>query len=119
MAKIRPPKADTHRNRLTVGGKLSHSPADVTTPTAALITAKIIFNSVTLTKSARFMCAYIAKFYLNNPMDIYEYMKLPLDIIPKEIFQQYKLRKFRSQGFCIYGNPKRHVWATPCRKSFK
>ena len=39
------------------------------------------------------MCADTAKLYLNNPMDIYEYMKLPLEIIPTEIIQQYNLRK--------------------------
>ena len=31
------------------------------------------------------MCADIANFYINNPMDIYDYMNLPLDIIPEEI----------------------------------
>ena len=34
------------------------------------------------------MCAEISDFCLNNPMDRYEYMKLPLEIIPSEIIQQ-------------------------------
>ena len=38
------------------------------------------------------MCADIANFYLNNPMNRYEYTKLPLDIILEEIIQQYNLR---------------------------
>ena len=92
MAKIRPQKAETHRTRLTVGGDLINFPCDVTTPTAYLITAKLIFNSVLSTKNAKFMCADIANFYLNNLMERYEYMKLPLDIIPEEIIQQYNLR---------------------------
>ena len=82
VAKIRPQKAETHCTRLIAGGNLINFPGDVTTPTADLITAKLIFNSVLSTKNAKFMCADIAKFYLNNPMEIYEYMKLPLDIIP-------------------------------------
>ena len=45
------------------------------------------------------MCAEIANFYLNNPMDRYEYMKLPLDIIPEEIIQQYNLRNLEQKGF--------------------
>ena len=45
------------------------------------------------------MCADIANFYLNNPMNRYEYMKLPLDIIPEELIQQYKLRKLAHKGF--------------------
>ena len=71
-----------------MGGNLIHFPGDVTTPTADLITAKLIFNSVLSTKNAKLMCADITNFYLNNPMDIYEYMKLPLDIIQEEIIQQ-------------------------------
>ena len=45
------------------------------------------------------MCADIANFCLNNPMDIYEYMKLPLDIIPEEIIQQYNLRNLAHKCF--------------------
>ena len=33
-------------------------------------------------KNAKFMCADIANFYVNNTMNRYEYMELPLDIIP-------------------------------------
>ena len=83
LAKIRPQKAETHRTRLTVGGNLINFFGDVTTPTVDLITAKLIFNSVLSTKNAKFMCADIANFYLNNSMNIYEYMNLPLDIIPE------------------------------------
>ena len=99
VAEIRPQKAETHRTRLTVGGNLINFPGDVTTPTADLITAKLIFNSVLSTKNAKFMCADIANFYLNNPMNRYEYMKLPLDIIPEEIIQQYNLRNLAHKGF--------------------
>ena len=50
VAEIRLQKAETHRTRLTVGGNLIHLPGDVTTPTADLITAKLISNSVLSTK---------------------------------------------------------------------
>ena len=82
VAEIRPQKAEIHRTRLTVGGNLINFPGDVTTPTADLITVKLIFNSVLSTKNPKFMCADIANFYLNNPMNRYEYMKLPPEIIP-------------------------------------
>ena len=85
VAEIKPQKAETHRTRLTVGGNSIHFPGDFTTTTADLITANIIFNSVLSTKNTKLMCAGIANFYLNNPMINYEYMKLPLDIIPEEI----------------------------------
>ena len=81
MAKKRPQKAETHRTRLTVGGKLIDFPSDVTTPTADIITDKLIFNILLSTKNAKLICADIVNFYINNPMNRYEYMKLPLDII--------------------------------------
>ena len=81
MAKIRPQKAETNRTKLTVGGNLINFPGDVTTPTADLIMAKLIFNIVLSPKNTNFMCADIANFYLKNLMNRYEYMKLPLDII--------------------------------------
>ena len=74
VAKIRPQKSETHLTRLTVGVNLINLPGDVTTTTADLITAKLIFNSVLSTKNVKFMCADIANFYLNNPMDRYEHM---------------------------------------------
>ena len=74
-------------------------PSGVTTPTADLTTLKCIFRSVLSTKNTKFMCTDIANFYLNNPMDIYEYMKLPLDIIPEEIIQKYNLRNLAHIGF--------------------
>ena len=87
MAKIIPQKAETHCTRLTVGGNLINFPGYFTTPTADLTTSELIFNSVLSTKNEKFMCADISNFYLNNPMNKYEHMKLPLEIIPEEIIQ--------------------------------
>ena len=50
-------------------------------------------------QKTKYMCTDIAKFYLNNPMDIYDYMKLPLHIDPEEIIQQYNLRNLAHKGF--------------------
>ena len=83
MDEIRSQKAETHHIRLTLGEILIIFPGDVTTPTADIIKSKLIFNSVFSTKNAKFMCTDIANFYLNNPMNRYEYMNLPLDIIPE------------------------------------
>ena len=112
VAKIRPQKAETHRTRLTVGGNLIHFPGDVTTPTADLIRAKIIFNSVLSTKNAKFICADIANFYLKNPMDRYEYTKLTLDIIPEEIIQQYNFRNLEHKGF-VYTEIQKGMYGLP------
>ena len=98
-AEIIPQKSETHRTRLTVGGNLIHFPGDVTTPTEDLITSKLIFNILLSIKNVKFMCADISNFYITNLMNRYEYMKLPLDIIPEEIIQQYNLRNLEHKGF--------------------
>ena len=67
VAEIWPQKAETHHIRLTVGGNSINFPGDVTTPTADIIPANLIFNSVLSTKNEKILCADIANFYINNP----------------------------------------------------
>ena len=81
-----------------MGGNIIKFPGDVTTPTADLTTAKLIFNSVLSTKNEKLLCANISNFYLKNPMGGYEYMKLPLEIIPDEMIQKYKLQYLAHKG---------------------
>ena len=82
-----------------MGGNRINFPGDVTTPTADLTTSNLIFNNVISTKNEKFMFANIANFYLKNPMERYEYIKLPLEIIPDGIIQQYKLKDLAHKGF--------------------
>jgi len=64
-----------------------------------MTTAKILWNSVISTKDAKFMTIDIKNFYLNTPLDRYEYMKMPIDIIPEHLFKQYNLREKAINGF--------------------
>ena len=112
MAEIIPKKAEAHGNRLTVVRNSINFPSDVTSPTADLKTAKLIFNSVLSTKDAKLMCADISNFYLNNPMNRYEYIKLLLSIIPEEIIQQYNLRKLVQKGF-VYMEIHKGMYGIP------
>ena len=52
------------------------------------------------------MCADVFYFYLNNPMNRYEYMKLPLEIIPEEIIQQWNLRNLEHKVLYIWKSKK-------------
>ena len=88
----RPQKADPYRTRLAVGGDRLDYPWDKSCPTAGLQTSKILFNSVISTKNAKFFGIDIAHLYLCTPLDRYEYMQLPIGIIPDEIIDQYNLR---------------------------
>ena len=58
------------------------------------------------------MCPDIANFYLNNPMNRYEYVKLPLDIIPEEIIQQYNLINLAHKGF-VYMEIQKGMYGLP------
>ena len=88
----RPQKSEPHRTRLTVGGNLINYPHSVSTKTAELQTAKLLFNSVISTRNAKFACLDIGNFYLGTEMDRFEYMFLPLALIPQEIIDQYELQ---------------------------
>jgi hypothetical protein len=70
---------------------LTDYPSDVSTSTADLTTAKILFNSIVSTPAAHFMCTGVKDFYLNTPMYKPEFMCLPLHIIPQEVIAQYNL----------------------------
>ena len=58
------------------------------------------------------MWADIANFYLNNPMNRYEYMKLPLDIIPEEVIQQYNIRNLSHKGI-VYMEIQKGMYGLP------
>ena len=71
---LRPMEKEVEYTRLTVGGNLIDCPGDVSTKTADLTTAKILFNSVVSTPDAKFMGIDLKNFYLNTPMERYKYM---------------------------------------------
>jgi len=72
-----PQKEEPHCTRLTIGGNLIQYDGDLSTPTAEISTAKLLFNSVVSTAGAKFATADIGNFYLGTPMEVYEYMFYP------------------------------------------
>ena len=77
-----PQKADPNRVRITAGGNLITYPGKLTTRTADLTTAKVLWNSVVSTPGAKFMGIDIKSFYLTAPLPEPEYMKMPLSVFP-------------------------------------
>ena len=72
-----------------MGQKLSNSrPAQVKNP----------FQFRHLDKNAKFFGIDIAHFYLCTPLDRYEYMQLPISVIPDEIIEQYNLQELEHDG---------------------
>ena len=108
----RPQKEDPNRVRITVGGNLIDYPGELTTRTADLVTSKILWNSIISTPSARYLTADLKLFYLTAPLDRYEYMRIPLKIIPTHIIDQYDLRAKAKNGF-VYMEIRRAMYGLP------
>ena len=119
VCELKPNKAEVHRTRLTVGGDKIHYPGDVGTPTADLTLVKTHVNSVISTPGARYLTVDVKNFYLNTPLERYEYVRIKLDDIPEEIIIAYNLReKVTSDGYVfveiqkgMYGLPQAGILA--------
>jgi hypothetical protein len=118
VVNYRPQKDDPNRVRITAGGNLIQYPGELTTRTADLTTAKVLWNSVLSTEGAKFCGLDIKNFYLCTPMDRYEYMKMPIHTFPPHIIEQYELDKHAKNGFVyleirqsIYGLPQAGILA--------
>ena len=58
--------------RITMGRNLVNYPNNCGTPTADLLTIKLMFNSIISNPNAKFMTIIIKDFYLMTPMECYE-----------------------------------------------
>ncbi len=74
-----------------MGGNLINYPDDCVTPTADLLTVKLMSNSIISTSNAKFMPVDIKDFYLMTPMDRFEYFQMKLELFPQDIIEEYKL----------------------------
>ncbi len=74
------------------GGDRVHSPEDAGTPTADLLTVKLLLNSIISTPNAKFTTMDIKDFYLNTPMARYEYMRLQLADMPEDVIAHCRLK---------------------------
>ena len=90
---------DPNRVRITAGGNLIYYLYELTTQTADLIETKIMWNSVSSTKGEKYMCIDIKNMYLATPMDRFEYIRIPMNLIPKELATQYNLHDKVKNGF--------------------
>ena len=68
VCNIQTEKADKNRTRLVVGGNNIHYPDERNIPTADMLLAKNLFNSVISTKGTHCMTRDIKNFYLGTPL---------------------------------------------------
>ena len=89
---VRPQKEEQNRTRLTIGGDRINYDGDCGTPTADLLTVKLLLNSVISTDGAKFMTLDIKNFYLKTPLERYKYLKLKMSDIPDDFIEEYNLK---------------------------
>ena len=112
VSAFRPEKTNPRRIRWTVGGDRIFYAADVSTKTADLTTAKILINSVLSTPGAKFLGLDIKDFYLGTPMKDYEYMRIPMHMIPQAIIDQYNLTPLVHNN-CVYVEIRKGMYGLP------
>ena len=108
----RPQKAEKRRVRWTAGGDKVDYPFACATKTAELATVKTLINSVISTPKARFMTMDIKDFYLNTQLPRPEFMRIPVDIIPQDIYEQYNLVNFEENG-CVCVQVDKTIYGLP------
>ena len=74
-----------------MGSNLVNYPDDCGTPTADIITIKLLLNSIISTNNAKFMTIDLKDFYLMTLMTRYQYLYMKLDLLPDDIIKEYKL----------------------------
>jgi hypothetical protein len=112
VSATRPEKENTNRVRWTVGGDKVEYPFDVSTKTADLTTVKLLLNRVVSTPHAVFLTADLKDFYLGTPMSRYEYMRIPIWMLPDAIIEQYNLRPLFHNGY-VYVEIRRGMYGLP------
>jgi hypothetical protein len=90
-----------------------HYPGDAGTPTADLLTVKLLINSIISTTGAKFMIMDIKDIYLNTPMAWYEYMRLKLANMPANIIEYYHLNKIATPNGHVYCEIQKGMYRLP------
>jgi hypothetical protein len=94
------------------GSSLTQYQGDVSTRSADLTTSKCLWNGTISTDGVKYMCLDVKNFYLGTPMDTFEYMRIPLKLIPHEIIDQYNLLPLVSDGH-IYIEVQKGMYGLP------
>ncbi len=110
---VQPEKAEPNQTCFTVGGDRINYPGKVAIPTAEMLVAKMLFNSVISTKGAHFMTMDISNFYLMTPLHRPKFICVELSDIPDEVIEEYKLREIATKNGSIYIKAKQGLYGLP------
>ena len=110
----RPQKKEVNRTRLTVDGSRINFDGDVGTPTADLLTVKMLLNSIISTPGARFLGLDLKDFYLNTPMDEPEFMRMKLKFLPDDVIKHYGLHDKADKNGDVFVRISKGMYGLPC-----
>ena len=114
LPSFEPEKIDKpNRTRLVGEGNRVHYPGDAGTPTADLLTVKLLINSIISTAGAKFMTMDIKDFYLNTPMARYECMRLRSTGMPEDVIKQFNLHDKATPDGYIYCEIQKGMYGLP------
>jgi hypothetical protein len=99
--------------QFTVEGDRINYPKKVATPTAEMLVAKMLFNSVISMKGAQFTTMDIYNFYLMTPLHCAKFIRIKLSDIPDEVIREYKLREKATKNGTNYIRAKRGMCGLP------
>ena len=86
---------------------------DLSTPTADLLTVKLLLNSVISTPGARFCTLDIKDFYLNTPMKEPEFLRMKLTHFPEDVIDHYKLKDKVDEKGNLYIRVEKGMYGLP------
>ncbi len=113
VCKYKPDKAKKEQTRFTVGGDKINYPGDCGTLTGDLTLVKMHLNSIISTQVAHYMTVDIKNFYLNMPIERYEYVRIKLTDVPDEIIKQYKLAEKVDLDGYVYIEVQKGMYGLP------
>ena len=100
VCNVRPQKSETNRTRPVMDSDRLSATMDCGTPTANLLTVKLIFNSIVSTPGVRFLGLDLKDFYLNTPLDRPEFLRIKLSNCPDNVIEEYNLNELvNKNGF--------------------
>ena len=98
---------------MTVRGGRINCDMDCGTPTADLLTVKLLWNSIVSTDRANFFTMDIKNFYLNTPLTRYEYMRLKMSDIPDDVIEEYNLLDKATSAGYVYVDIWKGMYGLP------
>ncbi len=96
-----------------MGGDRVHYPGNAGTPTADLLTIKILINSIISTAGAKFMTVDIKDFYMNTLMARYKNMQLHIADMPEDVIEHYNLRDKATPNSYVYCEIQKGMYGLP------